>query len=1336
MTELADRLAALSPAKRALLTKLRTAPAHAPIPRIADGPAPLSAEQRRLWYLLQLAPGYPLYTIPLGFRLRGRVNVDALVESLRELVARHEVLRTAFRESAGIPIQEVTDGGAFNPQVLDLRGDEWAEAEANYQTDAFTRRPYDLGAGETFHALLVREADDELRFFIGLHHLAADGWSAGVLLRELSALYAARVTGVPVDLPAPPVRYRDWAAWQQRPDREPDEAGEAYWRQQLAGAPHVLEVPPDRPRPPLQSWPGAKHPFALTPELSAGIRALARREGATPYAVAAAAYALLLRRHGATDDVLIGTLLANRPRPELEQVLGFFANTLPLRVRLDGDPTASELVRRAHAAAVGAQEHASLPFDRIVELAGVRRDFSRPPLVQAVMVFADAPATSFSLPGVAAEPLVMDSSTAAFEVTLVIEDHGDRFTGELQYATELFERAGMERFAEHFVAALEAFVADPERRISRVPLARPDEVRHVEAWSRGAPGPEGLCIHELFGIQARITPHATALVHGDQAWTYAELNRRANRIAHALRGMGVGPEARVAVCLARTPVLVATLLGVLKAGAAYVPLDPAHPPARHQAVLRASGARLAVWGDAGRAALRMIDGVSIITPAELDGGREDEPAPLAVPGNLAYVIFTSGSTGGPKGVEIEHRSAAAMLVWMKTALSGHERSSVLGSTSVTFDVSIAEIFGTLCWGGTLVMVENALSTSPRAVVSAPMVPTAAAELLREGRFPSQVETVLLGGEPVPLGLIRDLHELPAVRRVLNLYGPTEDTTYTTCAELEPGLVRVPVGRPITGGRVYVLDEAYAHAGMGTPGEVWTAGAGVARGYAHRPALTAERFRPDPHGPPGSRMYRTLDRGRWLRDGVLDYLGRADQQVKVRGYRIELEEVEQALAAHPSVAEAAATARGETGGGERRLVAYLVPRDRELVPPATELRAWVRERLPEYMVPAAFVWVDALPRTTSGKLDRRALPEHEDAAAAPRAHVAPRSELEARLAEIWREVLGVERVGVHDDFFDLGGQSILALRLVARIRDEMAGDLGVAELLQASTLEDMAAAIAGGKRRVRLPLVALQTFGERPPLFLAHPAGGHVVCYRGLAVQLAFTQPVYALQPRGVQDGKRPIPSVPEMAAYYVGAIRELWPQGPYRLGGWSFGGVVAWEMARQLEADGQTVELLALFDTAALTAEGLRLELGDPAEVVWHTVAGLAGYAAAGRVNVDDLRGLEPREQAAAMIRLMNAPQLLDETRVDDVLALTALRASNLQAQIDYAVGPYGGHLTYFTTEGSKAADGRYPGLEFWSALAGGGTTVHRVGGSHGTILNEPYSNVLAAAILALGDGG
>ncbi|HEU4453986.1 MAG TPA: amino acid adenylation domain-containing protein [Longimicrobium sp.] len=1340
MTDPHDRLTALSPAKRALLEKLRVVAAPAPIPRIADGPAPLSAEQRRLWYALQMAPGYPVYTIPAGFRLRGAVDVEALSGALRDLVARHEVLRTAFRESAGIPVQVVGDGAAFAPEVVDLRGDEWAEAEANYQTDAFARRTFDVGAGETFRALLLRETEEDFRLLLAVHHLAGDGWSMGVMLRDLGALYAARLSGEPARLPELPIRFRDWAAWQQRPDAPPRDADEAYWREVLAGAPRVLDVPPDWPRGPVQGWDGAKHAFDLSPALTDAVRALARQEGAAPFAVVAAAFALLLGRYAGEDDLLIGTLLANRPRPEVEHLAGFFANTLPLRIRLDGDPTAGELVRRAHAAALGAQEHASLPFDRIVEIAGTPRDFSRPPLVQAVLTVVDGSTSALDLPGVHAEPLSMDTSTSIFELTLQVEDRGDRYAAALQYPTGLYESATIERMARHLEAALAGFAVAPDARISDVALALPDEVRAVEARHGSVrTAADGLCLHQLVEWQARATPHAAAVVHGDEEMTYAELDRRANRIAHALRARGVGPESRVAVSLERTPALIAALLGVMKAGGAYVPLDPAHPPVRHEAVLRGSGARLVIAdsGSIDRLA-SLVPGVVAVDVAALDGGRDDAPEPGVTPWNLAYVIFTSGSTGGPKGVEIEHRSAAGVAAYMRDLLDDEERAVVLASTSVTFDVSVAEIFGTLAWGGTLVMVENALAAPPpgRIVRTVVMVPTAAAELVRGDRFPAGVTTVLLAGESLPLTLARDLQALPEVRRVLNLYGPTEDTVYSTCAALEPGDERVTIGRPVTGGRVYVLDAGMRHAGVGVPGEVWTAGAGVARGYSRRPALTAERFRPDPFGLPGSRMYRTLDRGRWREDGALEYLGRADQQVKVRGYRIELEEVEGALAAHPAVAEAAAVARGEIGG-ERRLVAFLVARDPGAKPDVAELRGWMRERLPEYMVPGAFAWVDALPRSGSGKLDRRALPEDEGAADAATPYVAPRGELEERLAALWSEVLGVERVGVHDDFFDLGGQSILATRLAARVREELGFAFPVAELLTGPTVERMAQTVAGKKGAARLPLVPLQTFGDRPPLFLSHPAGGHVVCYRELAVLLAMDQPVYALQPRGIEDGgQAPIDTIEEMAAFYVDAIRRMRPEGPYRLGGWSFGGVVAWEMAQQLSAAGAEVDLLALFDTAPHTPEGMMINAGDPAEVVWQTVAGLAGHAAASRVDVDELRGLEGRELALAMLRKMDAPRLLPESRVDDVLALTTIRAANLQAQAKYQPKPYHGPLTYFRTAGSDDAQGESRGFRFWSALTRGESVAHRVAGSHGTILQPPYVRELARAILAAGDEG
>ena len=1327
MTDLRERLAALTPAQREQL--LRTVRARSgALPRLPDGPAPLSAEQRRIWFLLHLAPDEPLYTIPRGFLLRGAVEVDALRGALAELVARHETLRTAFRESAGEPVQEVLPPGGWEAEVVELRGDPWAGPEASYQAQSFARGAFDLAAGETFRARVVRVADDEVRLLVGVHHLAADGASLAILLEELGELYTARVEGRSSSLAPPEARFRDWAAWQGR--RGGGAEAEAYWREALAGAPQVLELPTDRPRPPVQGWEGAKHRLDCPPGLASSLAAFARAERTTPFAVLTTAWALVLARLAGTGELLLGTVAANRPRPELRRAVGFFANTLPLRVRIDADPPVAELVRRVQATTADAVAHGGLPFDRIVELAGVARDLGRPPLVQAVVSFVDSPGPALELPAVEVEPLPLDAGTALFDLTLAVERAGDELTGILQYPTALYDAGSAERMGAQLVRALGWIVASPAAPVSALPLATEEERAAAAALGDGGPPlRRAEPVHAAFERNATAHPDAVAVVHGERRVGYRELDRRANAVAHALAGHGIGPESRVGVRMERTPELLAVLLGVLKAGATYVPLDPAHPPARHAASLLASGAKVAIV-DAASARDAIPPEVAVLTAGSLDGTADAPPRVEIDPESLAYVLFTSGSTGGPKGVEVPHRAAAAVAAWTAREVAD-DLGGVLGAASVTFDVSVGEIFGTLGGGGTLVLVENALALLPHHPLhAAAMTPTAAAELVADGRFPAHVRTVLLGGEPVPPSLVDALHALPGERRVLNLYGPTEDTVYSTCAELWPG-EPVRLGRPVAGGRVAVLDPRLRHAGPEEPGEIWTAGAGVARGYAGRPALTADRFRPDPHGPPGSRTFRTLDRGRWRADGTLEFLGRGDSQVKVRGYRIELEEVEQALAAHPAVAMAAVAPYGE--GTERRLAAHLVAAG-EGRPTSAELRAWLRERLPEYMVPAVFLWTASLPRTGSGKLDRRALPDPAPAAAVAVEHVGPRSPLEARIAAVWSAVLGVERVEVHDDFFDLGGQSILATRLVARLREEVGAELSLRDLLQAPTVEGVARLLAADREpAVALPLVALQTFGERPPLFLVHSAGGHVACYRGLAVHLAPDQPVYALQPQGVDDGAAPLRTVEALAERYRAAIRRFRPAGPYRVGGWSFGGVVAWEIARRLAEEGAEVDLLALLDTAPLLPGAVRSDARETAEVIWHTVAGLAGWAHASRVDVATLRGLSPEDAALAMIRAMDVPLLLPEARLGEVLALTGVRAANLEAQAAYAPPPYPGHLTYLRTAGSQFAEGLVEGLEYWSSRAEGGATVHRVTGSHGSILQEPHVQGVAAALLAAG---
>jgi len=1340
MTLPPDRLATLSPAKRALLEHLRAPAPPRPdggIPRAPEGPVPLTFEQRRIWFLHRLQPEVPLYVIPVGYRLRGALSEPALHAALRAFVARHDALRMTFSERDGEPVQTPSSEPRFGWETADLADvvDGGREAEARRRVADFLARPFDLAAGPLLRALLVRVAPSEHLFAIAVHHVAGDGWSTGILRRELGALYTAFLGGREGELPALPAGYRDYAAWQRGARREAALAADAaWWRRELEGAPHVFEPVPDHPRPAEQGTTGTKSALRLTPELTAEVRALARDEGTTAFVVLTAAWGAVLQRHAGEDDFLLGTVEANRREPQTEGMFGFFANTVPLRVRLGGDPTVRDAIRRTHRGVLGAREHARLPFDRIVELSGARRDPSRPPLVQSLLAFSDAAATALSLPGVDAAYEVLDTRTSAFDSALLVEDAGSALHAELVLSADLYDAATGDRLLRRLRAMLSGFTADPARRVADVPLAEGDEA--VRWMDDDGGGPVGVLppatLHYLFERQARIRPDAAAVAFGARTEvSYAVLNARANRIAHRLRRLGARPEARVGVCMRRTPELLGALLGVLKSGAAYVPLDPAYPPARLESILRATGASAVLTDTASRASLPAGFGGMVIDleAADLAGESAADPEGGAAPENLAYVITTSGSTGGPKGVEVEHRSTLSAIDWMRGILSDEERGCVLASSSICFDASIVELFGTLSWGGTVALVETALHAMPGCAAPrvAPMVPAVAAELLREGRLPPSLSTLLVGGEPMSPALARALHATGTVARLFNVYGPTEDSTYSTAGPVPRDVRRVTIGRSIARRRTYVLDARLRASPVGAPGELWVAGPGVTRGYAGQPALTAARYLPDPWGPPGARMYRTLDLVRRLDDGSLEFLGRRDAQVKVRGVRIETAEVEGMLALHPQVDEAAVDARDDGAGG-KRLVAWLVSGGGER-PTAAALRDHLRDRLPEAMVPTAFAWVGAFPRTSGGKVDRHALPDPGVDAAAAAEPVAPRTELEAALAAIWADVLGLDAVGVEDDFFDLGGQSIVATRLAARIRAELGRELPLALLLRASTVARLAASLAAGRAEVRPPLIALHAHGVARPLFLGPPGGGHVVCYRKLAGLLAPGIPVFGLQARGIDDGQAPMRRVEDIAEYFLAAVRAAQPEGPYHLGGWSFGGMIAWEMGRQLMAAGAEVGLVAMLDTSVPTARD-RNETLDHARVLQRIVADLVGWSAASSVRVEAIRTLPPREQALAAVRQVRV-KALPESRVDEILALTAVRRSNLHALLSYEPGTYEGELTYFRTAASERGLPRDGAVEYWSSRARGGTVLHRVGGSHGTILEPPYVSDVADRLAA-----
>jgi amino acid adenylation domain-containing protein/non-ribosomal peptide synthase protein (TIGR01720 family) len=1056
VAELAERVEALRRAGLPPAARL------APVER--TGPLPLSFAQQRLWFIEQLHPGQATYNIPAALRLRGPLDVAALERALTEMVRRHEVLRTTFRADAGVPVQVVAEPFAFAIPVEELRGLPEAEREeaARGLARRAAARPFDLVREFPLRVQLARLADEDWALAVTMHHIAGDGWSIGVLVREVSALYGAFSRGEPSPLQEPALQYADYAVWQRGwLAGEALETQLAWWREALADAPPLLELPTDRPRPLVQGDAGDRRAFRVPAETTAALRELARKEGATLFMVLLGAWQALLARYAAVEDVSVGSPVAGRTRVETEGLIGFFANTLVLRTDLSGDPAFRALLARVRETTLDAYHHQDVPFEKLVEELRPERALSHTPLFQILFSLQNAPREALALGTVAARSLAVGSGTAPFDLSLEIAEEGGTVAGSLGYRTELFDGATIERMLDHFGALLQTVAADPERRLSDVALLAPAERERLAAWNRtAAPLPPERRVHRLFQAQAARTPDATAVRFGDTALSYAELDLRSTRLANLLRARGVGPEVRVGLLLERTPELLVAMLATLKAGGAYVPLDPAYPAERVRWTLQDAGVRVLVTS--GETEVPAFGGETLRLDAEADAIAavgDGAPESGVTEENLAYVIYTSGSTGRPKGVQVEHRSVASLLHWLDEHVRPEERAGVLASTSVTFDVSVAEIFDTLVRGGTLLLGENALDLGRVAreeVRSAYMVPSAAAELLRAGALPADI-TLNLAGEALPPALAQALYDGGA-GRVANIYGPTEATVYASSGVVEPGSGRATIGRPITNARTCVLDARLQPVPVGVVGELFLGGKGIARGYLGRPALTAEKFVPDPFaGEPGARMYRTGDRVRWTPEGEVEYLGRMDQQVKIRGFRIEPGEVERVMEEHPAVAEAVVAVR-EDRPGDRRLVAYVVPAPDADPSAAGEVQRLLRERLPSYMVPGALVVLPALPRTSSGKVDRNALPAPTLSRAAGGA--APGSGMERRVAALWEEVLGVEQVGVDENFFDLGGHSLLAARLQARLAGELGRDVPLVDLFQFPTVRALAERLQG------------------------------------------------------------------------------------------------------------------------------------------------------------------------------------------------------------------------------------------------------------------------------------
>ncbi|HXV82417.1 MAG TPA: amino acid adenylation domain-containing protein, partial [Candidatus Binatia bacterium] len=1038
-----------------------------PIRPCARGaPAPLSFAQERLWFLEQLEPESAVYNICRASRLVGNLSSPALEASLNEIVSRHETLRTAFRLIDGTPVQVVQRAEGISIDFTDLRSVPKSEGDANIrrQIEAAALHPFDLNSGQLLRCALIRIDEQEHILILTTHHIAADAWSMGILTRELWTLYDAFSNGRPSPLEPLPVRYSEYAVWQREWLKgNVLEAQLAYWKERLKDL-SMLNLPADRARKARQSFHGARVAIELPHELTTALNEMSHRFAVTPFMTLLATFQVLLYRYAGQDDVAVGSPIANRRRPEIEGLIGFFVNTLVLRTDLSGNPSFSELLIRVRDLCVAADSNQDLPFEKLVQELQPDRDQSRNPLFQVMFVLQNATRPFTGIPGLRLEPLEVATRRSPFDLSLFLREREGKYIGHIEYSTDLFEPDTIERMAAHYQTLLEAIVADSDQPIATLPIL-PEAERHkilVEWNDTASDYPKDKCIHQLFEEQVERTPDAIAMEFEDQQITYWELNRRANQLAHYLISLGIGLEKLVGICVARSIEMVVGLLGILKTGGGYVPLDPIYPEERLRFML----------GDADIAVLltqeSFLDRTQNFTLSSqplavcLDRDwpviaqqNDGNPKQAVRSDNLAYVVYTSGSTGKPKGVAIEHRSTSNLLHWAKTVYADDELRSVLASTSICFDLSVFELFAPLSWGGKVVLVENALclrDNSPASDISLiNTVPSVMSALLAGGPLPATTLTVNLAGESLRPDLVRQIYGLETVKKVYDLYGPSETTTYSTFV-LRAIDHPTTIGRPVANTQIYILDSRLQPVPIGIQGEIYIGGAGVARGYLNRLELTTDRFIPNPFAEDGSIFYRTGDIAEYLPNGNIKFLGRTDNQVKIRGYRVELGEIEAILNQHPAVKASVVMALDGSPSGAKELVGYVVTAGSapSLI---NDLRSYAATKLPQYMIPSAFAVLTALPTTPSGKVDQRKLLEPAEFRGFDKSP--PRTELEQMIANIWRSTLQIDRISVHDNFFALGGHSLLAIQIVSKLQQALNKEIALRLLFEKPTIAGLA-----------------------------------------------------------------------------------------------------------------------------------------------------------------------------------------------------------------------------------------------------------------------------------------
>ena len=1327
-----------------------------------DRSIPLTMGQHRMWYLHRLRPGNSEYNSVTVHQLSGLLDFDVFARSFEEVVRRHEALRTTFQiDDRGEPAQVVTPHLALPLCVQDLQQFSAEEQKSRIQRAVGAERdhPFDLETGPLVRVNLLTLSPERNVLIANVHHIVTDGWSRSILFNELSALYRAFSNGEPSPLADLPFQYADYAVWSRQRAAEDNTTALDYWKNELAQLPPSLQLTADKEQRRDLPFAPSSVTVDLSPDLTAALKRLSRESEVTLFVTLLAAFQVLLFRSTGEPDVVVGVPYADRNIPELESLIGFVIDVMVVRTKLSGRMSFRETLRCVREKALGAQRHPQVPYEELAQLLPADRRLASSAWFQVMLIFQNFPTASLDLPDIVTTPQSVDRLTAGANVdlTLGIKESESGLSGAFEYNANLFDQDTIQRLAGHFRKLIESLVGRPDEQVSMLAMMQDHERDQVLQFSRqvsAEPCPAknagvSECVHHIFETRVQQTPGAIAVQFQDQRITYAELNARANQLAYYLRSQGVGAETLVGISIDRSIEMLVGLLGILKAGGAYIPLDPNYPRQRLEGMLSDSRAQLLLTREhllsyLPTLAIRAIclDRLS----AELAKHPRTNPTPLATPASLAYVIYTSGSTGKPKGVMIEHQSLAG---FTRSALAAYQishRDRVLQFATINFDAAAEEIYPCLAAGGTLFLrtdemlgsAQNFLDRCNQWELTVLDLPTAYwSQLIQEMEsaslsFPSSVRLLIIGGEQVLASQVASWRKLTkGWPRLVNTYGPTEATVVAAAYEVPPAeeetLRAIPIGRPLNGAETYILDTSLQPLPIGVRGELYIGGRGVARGYLNDPGLTEERFVANPFvSEVGSRLYRTSDAARYRSDGNIEFLGRLDNQVKIHGYRIELAEVEAALGRHPAVAQTKVVAREDTLG-DKRLVAYVVPRNSGSTPDTKTLRRFMAETLADYMLPSAFVWLAALPLGLHGKVDANALPvpdrSHDDAVQ----FRAPRDEQEQVLAVLFSELLGVERVGIDDDFFALGGHSLTAMRLVARIKALLFVDLPVATLFEASTIADLARVIASSDARPSSCMVPIQPHGSKPAFFCVHGLGGPVISLRHLGYWVGKDQPVYGVQAVGLDGERTPHTSVEEMAAHYVQEMRRVQPAGPYYLGGWSFGSVIAYEMAQQLRAADEEVAIVAIFDGAISAFLPLRKFFGGRARL-------FGSYARFHYMQSSKFTLPRKIQYIGSILqrRVRNVLAQRDYRRlqeVDDIAQLYDVAEIHMMAARKYRAAPYDGKLALFRSAYAKELYADDPTLG-WSLVADSEVEILDVPGDHNTMLQPPQISILAQKLV------